>query len=135
MGAFQDIRKDIEQRLSANWTSTDIAWDNVDYTPTPETAFIRLLVEEVDSRQVTSQSTPCHRIIGLIHVMIMVSVGTGTDTARGYADGIATIFRNANFSDIQCRSPRIERVGDIGEWFQYSVLVPFYADKSLANAS
>lgn len=135
MGFFQDIRAAIEQRLANNWSSTDIAWDNIDYQPTSETAFIRCLVEEVDSRQVSSQTTPCHRVVGYIHIMIMVPTNTGTNTARGYADDIAAIFRNANFSDIQCTSPRIERVGDIGEWFQYSVLIPFWADKALANAT
>jgi len=135
MGSYQDIRAAIESRLRSNWTSTTIAIDNVPYNPTANTAFIRLLIEEVDSTQVSMATIPCHRIVGLIHVMIFVPVGSGTNTARGYADSICTIFRNADFSGIKCQSPRIRRVGDIGEQYQISVLTPFYTDKYLANAS
>ena len=134
MGAFQEIRAAIEARLSSNWTTTAIAWDNVEYDPNPATAFIRLIVEEADSTQVSMGTTPCHRIVGLIHIMIMVPVNTGTNVARGYADTWAGVFRNADFSGIKCQSPRIVRVGDLGEYYQLSMLTPFYTDKILANA-
>lgn len=136
MGTFQDIRQAIESRLRANWTATAIAWDNSAYDPDSKTAFIRLLIDEVDSRQITlGTSTPCHRITGLIHIMVLVPVNTGTNTARGYLDSLAAIFRNADFSDVKCQSPRIRRIGDIGEHYQYSLLIPFYFDDSLANAT
>ena len=136
MSFFEDIRAAIEQRLNANWSTTDIAWDNVEYNPTANTAFIRLIVDEADTRQITlSNNSPCHRAIGLIHIMIMVPTNTGTATARGYADSLADIYRNADFSDIKCLSPRIRRVGDVGEHYQYSLLIPFTYDKSLANAT
>ena len=132
---FTDIRQAIEVRLAANWSTTDIAFDNIDYTPVANTAFIRCIIDEVDTNQINMATTPCHRTIGLIHLMIMVPTGTGTATARGYADDLADIFRNASFSGIQCQSPKIRRVGDVGEYFQYSVLTPFYTDQALANAS
>jgi len=135
MGAFQDIRAAIEAQLSSNWTTTPIAWDNVEYDPTPAASFIRLIVDEVDSTQVSMATTPCHRIVGLIHIMIMVPINTGTNVARGYADTLAGIFRNADFSSVKCQSPRIRRVGDVGEYYQLSVLIPFYVDKYLVNAS
>ena len=122
MGTWQDIRQAIEERFSTNYTTTDISWDNVPYTPDPATAFVRLLINEVDVYQASMANTPCHRFIGLIHAMVMVPTGTGTNTARGYADTIADIFRNANFDDITCRSPKIVRVGDIGEHFQISII-------------
>ena len=135
MGTFQDIRQAIEVRFTTNWTATDVSIDNVPYTPNANTAFVRLMINEVDTFQASIATTPCHRFIGIIHVLIMVPVGTGTNVARGYADDVAGIFRNADFDDIQCRSPRIARVGDVGEFFQYSVLVNFWHDAILANAS
>jgi len=135
MGTFQDIRAAIETRFSTNWTATDISWDNVDYDPKPETAFVRLMINETDSFQVSMSTTPCHRFTGIIHITIMVPVGTGTNTARGYADAAAAIFRNADFSGINCRSPRIVRVGDVGEFHQISCLTNFWKDESLSNAS
>ena len=136
MGEYQTIRQAIESRLAANWTTTDIAWDNVAYTPTAETPFIRLIIDEVDSRQITlGTDSPCHRITGLIHIMVLVPTNTGTNTARGYCDSLASIFRNADFSGIKCQSPRIRRIGDIGEHYQYSVLIPFYTDQPLVNVA
>ena len=132
---FADIRKSIEVRLGSNWTTTAIAHDNGSYDPTPNTAFIRVIIDEVDSKQVTLGTTPCHRVIGLIHIMIMVPTGTGTATARNYADDLTDIFRNADFSDIKCQSPKIRRGGDVGEHYQLSLLIPFYTDKALANAT
>ena len=128
MGTFQDIRENIEYQLNSNWSMTDISWDNVPYKPKSEVPFIRPLIDEVAANQVSMGSSPCHRIIGLIHILIMVPVGTGTHTARGYADSLSDIFRNASFGGITCRSPRIARVGDIGEHFQYSWLVDFWVD-------
>jgi len=135
MGTFQDIRQAIESRFLTNWTATDISWDNVPYTPDANTAFVRLMINEVDAFQASIASIPCHRIIGIIHILIMVPVGTGTNIARGYADTAAGIFRNADFDDIHCRSPRIARVGDIGEHYQISTLIDFWSDVILANAS
>ena len=135
MGTFQDIREAIETRFSTNWTATDVSWDNVSYTPDSETAFVRLMINEVDSFQVSMATAPCHRFTGIIHIQVMVPVGTGTNIARGYADSISAIFRNAVFDDIHCRTPRIVRVGDIGEHYQISCLVNFWKDESLANAT
>ena len=135
MGTFQEIRAAIETRFSTNWTATDISWDNVPFTPDPETAFVQLLINEVDAYQVSMATAPCHWFTGIIHVVIMVPVGTGTHTARGYADSVAAIFRNAIFSNINCRTPRIIRVGDVGEYFQYSCLVNFWKDEALSNAT
>lgn len=135
MGTFQDIRAAIETRFNTNWTTTDISWDNVKYTPDPEESFVRLIIDEVDAYQSAMGSIPCHRFTGIIHIMIMVPVGTGTNTARGYADAASDIFRNANFSGIQCRTPKIVRVGDVGEYYQISCLINFWKDEALENAT
>ena len=135
MGFRQDIRAAIENRLRANWTDTAISIDNVTYTPSSNTAFIRLFIEEVNSQQISLQTIPCHRITGFIHIPIMVPTGTGTQTARGYSDTLGDIFRNANFNDILCRSPKTVRVGDVGEHYQYSLMIDFWVDADLANAA
>lgn len=135
MGTFQDIREAIETRFSTNYTDTDISWDNVVYAPSSETPFVRLIINEVDSFQVSMSTTPCHRFTGIIHALIMVPVGTGTNAVRGYADTIADIFRNATFDGVHCKTPRIVRIGDVGEYYQLSVLVNFWKDEALANAT
>ena len=111
MGSFQQVRQYIEDRLSSNWTATDIAFDNVDYTPNAATAFVNLIIEDSNSRQITynANENATHRYEGWVMVFVNVPLKTGTNTARGYADSIADIFRNAQFSplDIVCTSTQI----------------------------
>ena len=139
MGSFQQVRQYIEDRLSSNWTATDIAFDNVDYTPDAATAFVNLIIEDSDSRQITynANENATHRYKGWVMVFVNVPLKTGTNTARGYADSIADIFRNAQFSplDIVCTSTQIVRIGEIDGMYQYNVITPFWVDITLDNAS
>jgi len=139
MGTQQDFRKYVERRLRDNWTTTDIAYDNVDYTPSPNTAFVNLIIEENTSRQITynAKENATHRLEGFIMVLVNVPLKGGTNIARGYADSISTIFRNAQFStmDILCKSTKVIRVGEVEGMFQYNVLTPFQVDVTLDNAS
>ena len=139
MGTFQQVRQYIEARLSDNWTATDIAFDNIDYTPSADTAFVNLLIEDGPARQITynANENATHRYEGWIMVFVNVPLKTGTNTARGYADSIASIFRNAQFSalDIVCKSTRIIRIGEIDGMYQYNVLTEFWVDVTADNAS
>jgi hypothetical protein len=139
MGSFQDLRQYIESRLTDNWSATDVAIDNIDYTPSADTAFIHIIIDEGIGRQITYNSgeNATHRYEGFIMVYVNVPLKSGTNTARGYADSIATIFRNAQFStmDILCKTPKIIRIGEVEGMFQYNVLTPFQVDITLDNAS
>jgi hypothetical protein len=139
MGSFQQVRQYIEDRLSSNWSATDVAFDNIDYTPNASTAFINLIIEDSDSRQITynANENATHRYEGWVMVFVNVPLKTGTNTARGYADSIADIFRNAQFSplDIVCTSTQIVRIGEIDGMYQYNVITPFWVDITSDNAS
>ena len=152
MGTYQTVRQVIESKLKTNWemvtwqdtdavewesvdvnwtsenasTTIPIAWDNVAYTPITKQAFLRILIEDVLSKQISIESTPCTRRIGLIHIMIMVPKNSGMATAYVYADRLSTIFRNLNESNVRCQSPRLRNVGPVDQWHQLSLLVPFY---------
>lgn len=135
---FEDIRAAIAALVETNWTTTDVVYDNRSYIPDPNTSYVRLVISEGPSRQVScGGTTNCHRIIGLINVSIFVPLGTGTRTIRQYADTIADFLRNKQFSSpyLVCRSPRIVRVGEVDGMYQMSVIVDFWCDVSVANAS
>jgi hypothetical protein len=128
---YEAERLAIETRFNASWaTATEIAWDNVEYTPTQGTDFVRLTIIDGDSSQVSLGNSPLHRSIGIIDIGIFVSLNSGTASARGYADRAAAIFREAQFSGILCRSPAIYRIGENDGWFQYNVTVPFHRDEN-----
>lgn len=139
MGTFQDVRQYIESRLGSSWSDTDIAYDNRDYIPDPNKAFIHLVIDEGYARQITynANENATHRYEGFISVFVNVPLKSGTNIARGYADGIADIFRNAQFSvmDILCKTSKIVRIGEVNGMFQYSVLTPFQVDVTQDNAS
>lgn len=135
MGFFEDIRKAIEVQLKSNWTTTDIAWDNVIYTPIARTAYIKLRISYSSVNQVSGGQTPLFRAYGQVTVEVYVPVETGTNTIRGYADSLTTIFENKAVSDVQFLATYINRIGDIGEYYQLNVITPFYADGALSNAS
>ena len=62
---------------------------------------------------------------------MFVAAGTGTDRARTLGDAAASVFANAAFSGIQCRTPRLERIGEKDGWFQMAVTVRFWRDEVL----
>jgi len=139
MGDFQDFRQYIEGRLSDNWSTTDVVYPNVPYTPDEKTSFIQLVISENTGRQVTynGSNTATHRVEGFIIVLINVPLNTGTNTGRGYADSIAGIFNNAQFStmDIVTKTSRIVDSGEVNGMYQFSVITPFYVDVTRSNAS
>ena len=135
MGFFEDIRKAIEVQLKSNWTTTDIAWDNVIYTPTARTAYIKLKISYQDVDQVSGGQKPLFRAYGQVTIEVYVPIGTGTNTIRGYADSLTTIFENIDLTNVQFLATYINRIGDIGEHYQLNVITPFYADSALTNAS
>lgn len=131
--SFADERSAIENRLSTNWTSTPVQYDNVPFTKPDDNTYVRLNILTGDSTQIDMAPTPTHRSVGVIVMQVFVPVNSGTNTARSHADSLAAIFRNVSFSvgdsgSILCRSPSITRVGEVDGLFQLNVSVPYQRD-------
>lgn len=122
----------IEKRLSDGWSeSAKIAWPNVAFEPpTDGTAFIRLKIIHGTSRQASIETTPLHRSLGSIVIQVFTTKGIGTKQAEQLADTAATIYRSSTFSGITVRSPSIVDIGEIEDWYQMNVNMPFYADET-----
>ena len=128
MAGYETERQIFEARMSAQWKTTSIAWDNDDFIPTPGTAWVRFTIINSDANNASLGSNILIRDTGFLDIGIFVPVGTGTNTARGYVDTIAAIFRNWSSGGITCKAPVIKRVGELNGWFQYNVTVPFDRD-------
>lgn len=121
----------IESRLSSNWTTTPIKYDNVDYVPTAGQNFVELIIDNSNAAIAGFGSTSLmYRMRGIISINIFTSLNTGTRTARGYADTIATLFRAAHFSGIICGAPNITRIGQVEDWFVINVSVTYYRNEN-----
>ena len=133
-------RQTIESRFNTQWAAaTPIAWDNVEYVPTPGTAFVAISILNADAFQASIGGIggygQLHRFNGIININIFTPEGTGTATARGYADTAAAIFRSwsssiATSQKITCRSPYITSIGEKEGWYQLNVTVPFFRDEA-----
>lgn len=131
--SFAGERQAIEKRLSDNWTTTPIQFDNVAFSAPADNTYVSLTIINGDADQIELGETPVHRHIGVITIQVFVPVENGTNTARSYADSLAAIFRNVQFSagssgTILCRSPNIVRVGVSNGLYQLNVAVPYQRD-------
>lgn len=133
MGQFAEERKAIEGRFSSNWTTTSIKYENVPFTQ-PTTAWVALFIRNgAGGRNSIGTTTPRRRFFGSIIIQIFVLPLSGSATARGYADTIAAIYRDASFAcgstgTIVCQEPAIETLGERNGWFQVNVTVPYRRD-------
>lgn len=124
----------IESRFETLWVDgsearTPVAYENVDFKPKAEESFVRLTIIDGESRQASLEDSPLHRRIGIIVIQIFTRPGLGTQPAEALADYAAIIFRSVQFSGITCRSPEYRKIGEVEDWYQINVEVPFYVDE------
>lgn len=121
-------RRDIEKRLADNWATTPIAFDNVNFTPPEDAAWIRLVIQDGDAFRVCVGNPGHHRQTGVIMLRIYVPLNGGTNTARQYADTLAALFRDVQFNGITCREASPINLGEVEGWYAYSINIPYFYD-------
>ena len=122
---YEQERIDIESRLSANWTTTDIAWDNVAYIPTPGTAWIRCTILPGSAEGLAFGKDTEVEYLGLIDIGIFTPKDTGSNTARQYADTLAALFHMEDFGTVECDEASIQNLGINEDWYHIALTVPF----------
>ena len=123
--SLEQERIDIESRLNTNWTTTPIAWDNVPYTPAPGTDWIRCTILPGDVNALEFGRSPEKEYSGIIDIGIFVPRGTGSVTARGYADTLSALFDLVEFGTIDCSEAFVQNVGIEEDWYQLSVTITY----------
>ena len=124
--SFASERTSIESRLSTNWTTTTIDYQNVDFNTPNNSSWIRLSIlnGQSDYRAIDSKK----RHLGLISIQAFAPVNTGTASIRGYADSLAAIFDNQSFDDVVCGVASIASVGSSDVWYQVNITIPYWRD-------
>lgn len=136
MSGFKDAVTAIENRMSANWTTTPVKYESVPFKETVA-AYVALFIRDGEGNQISlggSTEPVVHRWPGVIIVQVFVPQDSSIRTAREYADGIGAIFHRAQFSSggsgvITCRVPSVEMIGVRNGWLQANVTIPFHRDK------
>jgi hypothetical protein len=100
---YSDADKLISEYLAANWTTTPIAWPNIEprsfvpigqpMLPMGTADYVALRSQGAGSRTVTVDGS-CIRYSGQLFVAICVKEGTGVRTAKGHIDALVEILEN-----------------------------------------
>jgi hypothetical protein len=124
--SWADERASIEARLSDNWSTTTIDWENVDFNTPNNAAWIRLSIINGASDYRVIQAKKQH--LGMIAIQVFTPINTGTALARSYCDTLAAIFDDQNFDDVVCGVASITNVGASDVWYQTNVSIPYRRD-------
>jgi len=131
--SFADERQAVEARLSDNWTTTPIAYENVPFSEPSNGRYVAVHVLTGQGTQEDICPSPRHRYQGLIQIRITVPANEGTELAKSYADTISALFRSVSFSagssgTILCRTPSILSLGVQDGQFTLVISVPYQRD-------
>lgn len=126
--SFAAERASIEGRMAANWATTPIAYDNVDFDPPNASAWVRLNILNGDTAYRALEGKK--RYSGMIVVQCFAPKNSGTETLRGYADSIGTVFEDQIFDDVVCRAAILTTVRTDANWHQINVTIPYWRDQS-----
>lgn len=128
---FEAENTAIESKFHDNWAAaTPVKYDNVDFTPPGNAAFVELQIHNGFASPISTGGTTLYRSPGIISINIYLPLNTGTKTAKGYTDTIAAIFRGQQFSGIICRAASVTRIGELDGKFVYNVSIPFFRDET-----
>lgn len=122
------LRQYVETRFKTNWTLTSIKYENLNFVPIVNQAYIALSIEPEPSYQIGLVQQPVFRHEGLLVFEIFVPTNTGTKNTRNYIDNIAKLFAGKQFNGITCRSIDTMKVGDIGEWYLTVAYIEYMYD-------
>ena len=134
---YEAAHNAIRARFNTQWASaTPIAWPNVKFTPHTDEAWVRFLIQDIDSAQVSFgdplNNNDRYRHIGRVLIQIFTLKGQGDKEARELADTATGIFRkwsDAGSGVLFRLAPFVRDIqNEEAKWFQVNVECPFLRD-------
>jgi hypothetical protein len=123
----------IRNRLNAQWTTTPIAWDNVEFDRPDNSAYIQLVIQDSGTKQASMGAPDSNwfRSNGLLIIMIFVPLNQGDKVALEMADVLTAIFRRWVDAPTRLRfgAPFIRNIGAEPKFYHVNVLCPFQRDE------
>jgi hypothetical protein len=123
---WNDINNAFSAKLSAEWATTDIAWDNAPYEPTSGQEFIRGTMVPVTTENASLADSVKH--FGIYTIQVFVPLQAGSGRAYELTSALEAIFTNTEFSEVVCYAADTTRTGDDGNgWYQVNLNVNFWS--------
>ena len=126
MANWDEINNAFSTKLSAEWVTTDIAWDNVPYEPTDDSEWVRATLIPVTTENASLADSVKH--FGIYSIQIFVPLQAGSGRAYELATSLEAMFANTQFSEVVCYTAETTRTGDDGTgWYQLNVNINFWS--------
>jgi hypothetical protein len=122
----------IRAYFASRWTSlgdgTTVVYENLDYTPVTDTAYIVFGIRPVESDWVASGWTDS---IGAVVIAAMTPANEGPEAAETLAATVASCLARQSSGGVQFDAATVENIGPDGQgWYQVNVRTPYYYDES-----
>lgn len=128
---WDDIEKVIIEYLNTNWTTTSIAWPNVDFNPSSLNEWLQAHIIPADAYQYTitgGNTGQMHK--GILHLNLFARMNKGTGTIKGYIDTLCDLFNHVSITisgsnKVQFFVPKPKVFGPDGEWWREIIRTEF----------
>jgi len=133
--SFDDTRYAVEMRMSNNYTTHPVKYENVTFTPPANAPWVALTI--LDGSGINASIGTTRRVqrhSGIIQFDIYVPENNGTKTGKDIADEIDGIFNNVQISAgssgvITTRVPSLATLGVEDGWHHMVLSVAFQRDR------
>ena len=121
---YSEIRSILETHLTANWSRTPIAYENVPFDPPEQEPWIRCILQPVH-QETSSLGDLCKRTYASYWIQIFTPLNEGSGEAYNIAAELEPLFRHRQINGITFTVPTITHVGDDGNgWYMLILKAP-----------
>ena len=132
MTLITEARGIIQAQFELDWNSrTEVAYPNVEYTPTRDQSWVRVAVDHNLSSQQTlgSVGNRVFRRLGLVFVQVFTEKNEGQKSSDELVKAVLDIFEGKQLQGIWFRDARVQEIGiDEDNWFQVNISIEFQYD-------
>jgi len=125
-----ELRDAVVGLLYGSWKSTDIAWPNKTYNPSPDTAWIKLIIRNGKSRDLEIGRDGADLNACTVIIDVYTPVNSGNRNALTYAEAIRVLFRTLDIDDVTFEAMEINEYGETEGFYQtrcsFSTKVIYY---------
>jgi len=121
-----EITRQLEKYFFNNWTATNIAWPNVNFTA-PDEAWVRFNVLPDNSEMAEIKGAGTRN--GVVKIQVFDKPNKGTRNALDLARQVEQLFHFKDISGVYCELAYTVNNGmnEDGNWYQVTITVPFWA--------